>query len=127
MRRWLLPVLAASGFVSIHAHAQTATTDTPKVVASTIRLENGIRASKIIGSPVYNAQNQHIGDVSDLYLSRQNQVAMAVVQVGGFLGIGGKLVAVPMNKLQLDQPEKLIMPDGSKAALQASPAAEYGG
>jgi hypothetical protein len=56
---------------------------------------------------LYNAQNEHIGDVSDLYLSKQNQIASVVVQVGGFLGIGGKLVSVPMDKLQLDQSDQI--------------------
>jgi sporulation protein YlmC with PRC-barrel domain len=124
-----LAAVTALGFVAIvAAHAQQpGATDAPKTVVSTVRLENGLRASKLIGAPVYNAQNEHIGDVSDLYLSKRNQIASVVIQVGGFLGIGGKLVSVPMDRLQLDQPEKVVMPDGTKDALKAAPNVEYAG
>jgi sporulation protein YlmC with PRC-barrel domain len=127
MIRWLFPAVALS-FLASTAHAQQpAPADPPKTVVSTVRLENGLRASKLIGAPVYNAQNEHIGDVSDLYLSKQNQIANVVIQVGGFLGIGGKLVSVAMDKLQLDQTDKVVMPDGSKDALKAAPNVEYAG
>jgi sporulation protein YlmC with PRC-barrel domain len=126
MIRQLILTVALGFAVTAGANAQQpATPDGPKTVVSTVRLENGIRASKLIGAAVYNAQNEHIGDVSDLYLSKQNQIANVVIQVGGFLGIGGKLVSVPMDKLQLDQPNKVIMPDGTKDALKAAPNAEF--
>jgi sporulation protein YlmC with PRC-barrel domain len=120
----LVVVLGLAAMVAAHAQQQ-ATTDAPHTVVSTVRLENGLRASKLLGASVYNAQNEHIGDVSDLYLSKQNQIANVIVQVGGFLGIGGKLVSVPMDKLQLDQPNKVIMPEGTKDALMAAPSVEY--
>jgi sporulation protein YlmC with PRC-barrel domain len=122
MIKQLIPAIALGLMAATAAQAQT---PTPKVVTSTVRLEDGIRASKIIGAPVYNTQNERIGDVSDLYLGKQSQIAMSVIQVGGFLGIGGKLVAVPMDQLQLDQPDKVIMPNGTKDILQAAPSAEY--
>jgi sporulation protein YlmC with PRC-barrel domain len=123
----LVPAVAL-GFVAITAHAQQpATTDAPKTVVSTVRLKNGLRTSKLIGAPVYNAQNEHIGDLSDLYLRKQNQIANVVIQVGGFLGIGGKLVSVPMDKRQLDQSDKVFMPGGTKYALKAAPDVEYAG
>ncbi len=119
MIKQLIPAIALGLMAATAAQAQT---PTPKVVTSTVRLEDGIRASKIIGAPVYNTQNERIGDVSDLYLGKQSQIAMSVIQVGGFLGIGGKLVAVPMDQLQ---PDKVIMPNGTKDILQAAPSAEY--
>jgi sporulation protein YlmC with PRC-barrel domain len=127
MIRRLVPAIAVSLVAIVAAHAQPAANDAPKTVVSTVRLENGLRASKLIGAPVYNAQNERIGDVSDLYLSKQNQIASVVIQVGGFLGIGGKLVSVPMDKLQLDQPDKVVMPDGTEDTLKAAPNAEYAG
>ena len=42
----------------------------PKTAVAAVRLENGYRASKIIGASVYNEQNQKIGSISDLYLSK---------------------------------------------------------
>ena len=99
---------------------------TPQVTVATVRLDNGLRASKIIGSSVYNEQNQQVGNVSELYLSKQNQVAMAVISVGSFLGIGGKLVSVPFDRLQIAD-NKVVMPGASKDELKNMPNVEFGG
>jgi sporulation protein YlmC with PRC-barrel domain len=99
----------------------------PKLTVSSVRLENGFRASKIIGATVYNEQNEQVGTISDLFLSRQNQVAMAVVSVGSFLGLGGKLVSVPFDKIQIGEGNKIVMPGGSKDELKGMPNVEYNG
>jgi ribosomal 30S subunit maturation factor RimM len=101
------------------------TTDDAKTVVSAVRLENGYRASKVIGAAVYNGQNEQVGSVADLFLSKQNQVAMAVISVGGFLGIGAKLVAVPFDRLQIDQANKVVLTDGTKDQLKGMPDAQY--
>ena len=61
-----------------------------------------IRASKMIGSAVYDVQNRRIGHVKDLVLDRDGQVASVVVDVGTFLGMGGKYVAVNLRDLKAD-------------------------
>ncbi len=106
------------------ASAQQAT-DNARTVVAAVRLENGFRASKVIGASVYNAQNEQVGTVSDLFLNRQNQVAMAVIAVGGVVGIGSKLVAVPFDKLQIDDKDKVVMADGNKDALSRMPDVKY--
>lgn len=58
------------------------------------------RASKINGLSVYNRDNQQLGTVDDVILSQNGQVESVVLSVGGFLGIGDHLVAVPFNQLQ---------------------------
>jgi hypothetical protein len=60
-------------------------------------------------------------------LSKQNEVAMAIVSIGGFLGIGNKLVAVPIDKLQITDSAKVVMPGASKDELNKMPDVEYGG
>jgi sporulation protein YlmC with PRC-barrel domain len=107
--------------------AQQPTSSEAKTVVTRVRLVNGYRASKLIGSAVYNAQNQQVGSVSDLFLSKQNEVAMAVVSIGGFLGIGNKLVAVSIDKLQITDSAKVVMPGASKDELNKMPDVEYGG
>jgi sporulation protein YlmC with PRC-barrel domain len=106
--------------------ASTGSDSAAKVVVSTVRLENGFRASRIIGATIYNEQNESIGTVSDLFISKPNQVSIAVIQVGGFLGVGGKLVSVPFEKLQVDHPDKIVMPQASRDELKAMPGVEYG-
>jgi sporulation protein YlmC with PRC-barrel domain len=97
----------------------------PKVTVAAVRLDNGYRASKIIGASVYNEQNQQVGDVSDLFLSKQNQVAIVVVSVGGFLGMGSKLVSVPIDKLQIDDKNKVLMAGATKDELNQMPSVQY--
>jgi sporulation protein YlmC with PRC-barrel domain len=58
------------------------------------------RASDLMGKDVYGANNEDIGEINDVIIGRDGQVMAVVVGVGGFLGIGEKDVAVPMQSLQ---------------------------
>jgi sporulation protein YlmC with PRC-barrel domain len=58
------------------------------------------RASRVIGAAVYNENNESIGEVDDIVLPGNGGAPVAVVSVGGFLGIGAKLVAVPYERLR---------------------------
>jgi sporulation protein YlmC with PRC-barrel domain len=75
-----------------------------------------VRASKIIGSAVYDAQNRDIGKVEDLILDKDGTVADVVIDVGSFLGVGGKYVAVRMSDLNSDN-NRLTL-DRTKEQLQ---------
>jgi sporulation protein YlmC with PRC-barrel domain len=61
-----------------------------------------IRASKMIGSSVYSSQNTDIGTVQDVIVNRDGRVASVVVDVGTFLGMGGKDVAVRFSAIKTD-------------------------
>jgi sporulation protein YlmC with PRC-barrel domain len=80
-----------------------------------------MRASKIIGGTVYDENNQKIGDVKDLILDKDGKVADVVLDVGGFLGMGGKHVAVKMSDIKTDN-NRLTL-DRTKDELQQ--AANY--
>lgn len=75
-----------------------------------------IRASKMIGSAVYDVQNRKIGKVHDLVLDRGGQIAAVVVDVGSFLGMGGKNVAVKPGDIKTDH-NRLTL-DVTKEQLQ---------
>jgi sporulation protein YlmC with PRC-barrel domain len=75
-----------------------------------------IRASKMIGSAVYDVQNRKIGKVRDLILDRDGKIASVVVDVGTFLGMGGKSVAVKLSDLKTDN--NRITLDRTKEQLQ---------
>jgi hypothetical protein len=97
--------------------AKTVTVDVTKI-------NNGYRASKIIGSNVVNGSNEKIGTVDDLLVGRDDSVLYAIVSVGGFLGIGTKLVAVPFETLKIGA-DSLVLPVGTKDDLKALPTFEY--
>jgi len=58
-------------------------------------------ASKFRGTDVIGADNQKIGDVSDVLFDKDAKVLAYVVGVGGFLGIGSKDVALSPASFQL--------------------------
>ena len=61
----------------------------------------GYRLSKLIGSSVINDKNEKIGTIDDLIADKDKKLlSFAVLQVGGFLGVGGRLVAVPFDSLR---------------------------
>jgi len=59
-----------------------------------------LSADNLIGASVYGPDNTTIGSIGDLALTPQGQVDAVIVDVGGFLGIGAKPVAVAMDNLQ---------------------------
>ena len=84
-------------------------------------------ATEIIGRQVYSSQSddaEHIGDINNLVIGDNGQVAAVVIGVGGFLGIGEKNVAVNYSELEWvvaeDNTERYILPT-SKEALEAAP------
>ncbi|WP_298245298.1 PRC-barrel domain-containing protein [uncultured Bradyrhizobium sp.] len=58
------------------------------------------RTSKMDGLKVYNEANENIGTISDLLMDKSGDIKIAVIGVGGFLGMGEHLVAVPYEKLK---------------------------
>lgn len=101
-----------------------ATTNNPNLAVATLRLENGARASKIIGAAVQNEQNERVGKVDDLIVAPDDRITMAIVSVGGFLGVGEKLVAVPWQQLRAEG-DHLVLPGASKDTMGAAPGFRY--
>tara|TARA_R110002020_G_scaffold58372_4_gene160042 strand:- start:7982 stop:8971 length:990 start_codon:yes stop_codon:yes gene_type:complete len=60
-----------------------------------------ISADDLIGRSVYGANDEDIGDVGDVLLSADNQIEGFVIDVGGFLGMGEKEVAVSPENLEI--------------------------
>jgi sporulation protein YlmC with PRC-barrel domain len=80
----------------------------------------GYRMSKLIGSAVINDKNEKIGTLDDIVADKdKKQLSFAVLQVGGFLGLGGRLVVVPFENLVIDdQGQKITLPGASKDELK---------
>ena len=84
----------------------------------TIRSDE-LRASKIIGSTVYDRNNEKIGSVQDIILGTGGKVDFVVVDVGTFLGMGGKNVAVELGQIKTDR-DRLTL-EMTKNQLQQAP------
>jgi sporulation protein YlmC with PRC-barrel domain len=58
------------------------------------------RASKVVGLNVYNDKNESVGSINDLLTDKNGKIVAVVIGVGGFLGMGEHLVAVPFEKVK---------------------------
>jgi hypothetical protein len=85
----------------------------------------GYRASKVIGSNVLNEAKETIGKIDDLLVTRDGKEPYAVLSVGGFLGIGARLVVVRYDSLRFDADNKIVLPGGTKDGLTMLPPFEY--
>lgn len=101
-----------------------ATTNNPNLAVAAVKLENGVRASKLIGTAVRGDGDQEIGKLDDLIMTEGNKVTVAVVSVGGFLGLGSKLVAFPFSQFKMD-PQHIVLPGATKDTLNAMPNFQY--
>jgi outer membrane murein-binding lipoprotein Lpp len=88
------------------------------------KLAAGYRATEVIGSAVVNDQNQTIGKIADLLVSRDGKQPYAVLSIGGFLGMGTHLVVVPYDSLKFTD-NKVVLPGGSKEGLKMLPEFKY--
>ena len=87
--------------------------------------DHQVRASKVVGASVYNEQDQSIGSVDDVLMSDSDHKAgTAVISVGGFLGMGSKLVSVPFDQLKIEN-DRIVMPGATKASLEGMPEYRY--
>jgi hypothetical protein len=59
------------------------------------------KASEVIGQSVYTMDDQEKGKIKDLMIGPDGTIAYAAVSFGGFLGLGDKLFAVPMDALHI--------------------------
>jgi sporulation protein YlmC with PRC-barrel domain len=85
----------------------------------------GTRASKLIGKEVMNANGESIGDIDDLVIDRKD-VLFAILQVGGFLGLGGLLVAVPYDRLEIGgDDDRVVLAEASREQLERMPEFKY--
>lgn len=62
-----------------------------------------LTADDLEGQTVYGSDGESIGEVDELVLGDQGEISEVVVDVGGFLGIGEKPVALPFSDLQISQ------------------------
>jgi hypothetical protein len=113
------------GFLAAPVNAQGVQQTVPIAKVDVQTVSAGYRASKVIGSNVVNEANETIGKIDDLLVTRDGKEPYAVLSVGGFLGIGARLVVVRYDSLRFDPDNKIVLPGGTKDGLTMLPAFEY--
>ena len=119
----------------VRADTRAATTDTRTTATATDRPATTaavsttatakplgqMRADELIGKDVVNARGDKVGDIEDIVIDN-NKAVMAIVSVGGFLGMGDKDVAIPFDQLRMNDRNAILMSETSADQLKQLPA-----
>lgn len=83
---------------------------------------SAIRATKVIGTTVKDANGRSIGEVEDVVLDKMsNNILFAVIGFGGFLGIGEKYHPIPWSALDYVPNEDAYVVNFSEEQLKGAP------
>jgi len=144
---WVLPLLALGGLLwylfpreerTVEAVPGTQTTNLPaptrpvtdapaKVTYLTTAREDwtsiGASPNEYTNQDVYNGAGENLGTIRDLLIGPDGKAAAAVINVGRFLGIGDKEIAVPFSALRVERQgdSRRIVIDAMKEGVQAAP------
>jgi uncharacterized protein YrrD len=84
-----------------------------------------LTAEQLEGATVYDANDERVGEIKELVLSQDGKIEQAVVDVGGFLGMGEHSVAMSFEELQVmtneDKSEVRVYIDATRQDLQQRP------
>jgi sporulation protein YlmC with PRC-barrel domain len=122
--------LAVLAMILVVAPAQAQTPSAPAQNSTPIAgiddaaLARSARASKLIGNKVYKGDTS-IGAIEDVLVDFDHATTTAVIiSVGGFLGMGDKLLAVPVTQIKVG-PEAKFTTDLTKDQLAKAPAFDF--
>ena len=130
LAKYTVAGLAGSALLASVAFAQspTATTDSTKMAApatasdTSSSFQGNWRASKMVGLNVYNDKNESVGSINDLLTDKSGNIKAVVIGVGGFLGVGEHLVAVPFDKIKFVS-EPVAYTGAANAPASGTPSA----
>jgi len=103
----------------------TTTTDPAKTTTTASVPSGGVLASQFMGQTVYSGSNENVGEINDLVMTKDLDNVVAIIGVGGFLGIGEKDVAIPINEITATKDANNTLHltiAATKQQLEAAPA-----
>jgi hypothetical protein len=106
------PATSVHGAAVVGGHFDPKTGPGPYVMA----------ADTLMADPIRNRAGEKLGDIKAIMIDVPGgRVAYAVLAVGGVLGVGERLFAIPWNALTLDADNKCFMLDATKEHLRNAP------
>ena len=84
----------------------------------------GYRASQLLKSPVYNLDGNKMGSVVDIIITKDSDVSVFIIDVGGFLGLGQKQIAVPASAFKFVD-KKVVLPGVTVDQLKSLPTFHF--
>src|SRR5882757_3993422 len=110
LAKYTIAGLAGTALLATVAFAQqpSTSTDSPKMApaaasdtsSSPSSFQGNWRASKMVGLSVYNDKNESVGSINDFLTDKNGKITAVIIGVGGFLGVGEHLVAIPFEKVK---------------------------
>jgi sporulation protein YlmC with PRC-barrel domain len=134
--RYLIPVVLSLAGSALAQDQQSAPETAPKpphvaggvvlgvTVEETDALAFGYRISKLLHQEVFNEKGERIGRTEDFIVKPDGTVTFAIIDVGGFLGMGAHRVAIPVSQISAVKPH-LLVPGATKDALKSLPQFQY--
>lgn len=96
------------------------------VAVDVVAVANGYRFSELKGHNVMNPKGETVGELDDLMIVGKDRALFAIIEVGGFLGIGSHLIAVPYTALEIsDGGKRIVLPGASKEQVKGLPEFKY--
>ena len=81
--------------------------------------------SKLMSRNVQNDKEEKIGTLEDFVITMDKKL-FAILQVGGFLSLGGHLIAIPYESLNISPDgQKLVLAGASKEAVKSLPEFKF--
>jgi len=122
---------AENGAVSVNSGNSTPAAQSPPKIPVTpeVTILNKHEVESVLGRDVISAAGENMGRIVDVLVDRSGQVRAAIIDFGGFLGVGSRKIAVDWNALHFPAPGK---PDGkiklelTRAQVSAAPAYREG-
>ena len=85
----------------------------------------GYSANSLIGIEVQNDEGARVGAVHDLIIAPKGDVSLAIMEVGGFIGIDSKWVAVPADMFEPGKGGHFVLPNATEEELTNMPSFHY--
>ncbi|MEL6510976.1 MAG: PRC-barrel domain-containing protein [Pseudomonadota bacterium] len=116
--------------------AEMAATDAEREMLETPSVErdgyttvevDDLSAEDLTGARVYGSNDEDVGEIGELLLTDDGKMDRAVIDVGGFLGLGEKAVAVTFEELQIkrsDDGAVRVYIDSTQERLEQQPTYE---
>ena len=131
--RYLIPVVLSFAGSALAQDPQSPTppANPPHVAGGVVlgtaemdALAYGYRISKLLHREVWNDVGEKIGKTEDFIVKSDGTVTFAIIDVGGFLGMGAHRVAIPVNQISAVKPH-VVVPGATKDALKSLPKFQY--
>lgn len=135
MRRVAIPVLSVVALLSLGGCSQTndwfgggGQQAAKPIPEQSLQTASRIEPQAMLGKTVVAYDGQKVGVVDDVLFNRNNRPAQLVVNSGSVLGIGGRNVALDIDKVRYNQQnDQIVATQLTMEQFASLPEFQYGG